>query len=375
MLEPIIYALFAILTFALVFVAWKLNFAFSSFKIKKPLNLSNNTDELPSVSVCIPARNEMHAMTECLERVIASNYPKLEIIVLDDSSVDNTSVLIKSFAHAGVRFVEGSPLDKGWLGKNYALQGLLNEASGTYVFYMDVDTQIAPDTISQLVAYLGAEDVQMVSVLPRREDAWRASVVFGTLRYFWEVIFHRPAAPATASGAWMINRLTLIEEFNGFNDIKTDIQPESSLSSQLMQNGKYRFLIGTKKLGVAYEKKWRSQIDTSIRLAYPVFNQNKLFAGFGIVAQLMLLLPFVVLAIGDSVQFLVRVIAVSLAVGYIGLFAIYLAHVYRRGWWLSAIVWPLLIIQEFIILVSSVILYSQNKVNWKGRPVSISTDD
>lgn len=363
--------IFVVLTFVLIFIAWKLNFAFRNFKIKRPFNISSNIGDLPSVSVCIPARNEMHAMTQCLERVIASDYPKLEIIVLDDSSADNTSVLIKSFAHAGVRFVEGSPLSEGWLGKNYAYQGLLNEASGTYVFYMDVDTQITPSTISQLVAYAQQENAQMVSVLPRREDVWRGSVVFGTLRYFWELIFHRSSAPATAGSAWMINRLLLIEKFNGFKDMKAVIQPESSLSSQLMREDKYRFLIGTKKLGVAYEKKWRSQIDTSIRLAFPVFYNNILSAVIGVVAQLMLLVPFAVLVFGNSTQVGLRLTAASLAIGYIGLFAIYLAHIYHRGWWLSAIVWPILVIQEITILVTSVILHGRHLVNWKGRPVSI----
>lgn len=371
MLELIIYVVFVGLTFVLIFMAWKLNFAFRKFRIKKPLNAANPIGELPSVSVCIPARNEMHAMTQCLERVIASNYPKLEIIVLDDSSADNTSVLIKSFAHAGVRFVEGSPLAEGWLGKNYALQGLLNEASGTYVFYMDVDTQIATDTISQLVAYARQENALMVSVLPRREDAWRASVVFGTLRYFWELLFHRASAPATASSAWMINRQTLIEKYNGFNDIKSIIQPESSLSSLLMQDDKYRFVIGTKKLGVAYEKKWRSQIDTSIRLAFPVFKNNIALTITGIVAQLMLLVPFVVLVLAPSDMSTLRLIAGCLAAGYIGLFATYLSHTHRRGWWLSAVVWPVLIIQEIVILVTSIILYGQHRVNWKGRSVSL----
>ena len=64
-------------------------------------------------------------MNDCLERVVASTYPKLEIIVLDDHSQDNTSALIKSFAHKGVRFVEGTKLPEGWLGKNHALQLLL----------------------------------------------------------------------------------------------------------------------------------------------------------------------------------------------------------------------------------------------------------
>ena len=68
------------------------------------------SQDLPTVSVCISARNETHAMTQCLERIVASDYPKLEVIVLDDGSRDNTSLLIKSFAHAGVRFIEGSSL-------------------------------------------------------------------------------------------------------------------------------------------------------------------------------------------------------------------------------------------------------------------------
>ena len=36
--------------------------------------------ELPTVTICITARNETHAMTRCLEHVVASEYPKLEII-------------------------------------------------------------------------------------------------------------------------------------------------------------------------------------------------------------------------------------------------------------------------------------------------------
>ena len=74
---------------------------------------SANEDELPTVSVCIPARNEMHALEQCLEYILASDYGKLEVLVLDDSSSDQTPHIIRSFAHAGVRFIPGSPLPKG----------------------------------------------------------------------------------------------------------------------------------------------------------------------------------------------------------------------------------------------------------------------
>ena len=79
-------------------------------------------------------------MTDALHRVIASTYPKLEIIVLDDLSADKTPALIKAFAQDGVRFIEGGPVPKDWLGKNHALDTLLRQASGTYVLFLDVES-------------------------------------------------------------------------------------------------------------------------------------------------------------------------------------------------------------------------------------------
>jgi len=327
-------------------------------------------ESLPSVTVCIPARNENHAMTDSLERVIASNYPKLEIIVLDDMSGDDTSSLIKAFAHDGVRFVEGSRLPIGWLGKNHALQALLKEASGTYVLFMDVDTRLAPDSIEQLVSYAMQEQAAMISVLPRREDGPRASVLFSTLRYFWEIMFHRKSAPATASNAWMIHRKTLIDEFNGFESFKDAIQPEARLSAALMATGKYRFLIGTEMLGVSYEKKWRSQLSTSVRLLFPLLGakiENVIIAALDLCIAAVPI--FVVLAgpiVGWSIH---QLIAGLIYLLFAGLYAMYLKKIWLRGWVAGALLWPLITIQEAVLAIMSAIRYKQNVVTWKGRLV------
>jgi len=119
-------------------------------RLTKPLS----SKDLPTVSVCIPARNEKHAMTQCLERVLASDYEKLEVVVFDDSSNDETSVLIRSFAHAGVRFVPGTELPGEWLGRNRALDILAHEASGDYIVFMDVDTYITVNSITKLMSYM-----------------------------------------------------------------------------------------------------------------------------------------------------------------------------------------------------------------------------
>lgn len=329
--------------------------------------------DVPSVSVCIPARNEMHAMERCLENVLASDYPKFEVIVLDDSSVDQTPVLIKSFAHAGVRFVEGSPLTAGWLGKNHALEGLLHEASGKYILYLCVDTQIERSTISQLVAYAEHERAAMVSVLPRREDGYRFSVLFSPLRYVWELLLASPKRPATASAAWLIDRHVLRDELGGFGGQAMVIQPETEFAATLAQTDRYRFLVSTEKLGVKYEKKWRSHVNTSTRLLYRLVGTAWSRRRLGALLLATLALPPFLLAIslvfGSSLfacLALVEVLVMMVAYG------LYCRRVWRSGWWLGGLLWPVIIIQEIILALRSVSAYKHGTVSWKGRPVEIS---
>src|SRR5688500_11530400 len=99
-----IVLLLILVTLVAIFILWRLWRAFALYRMPREIKLRT---EMPSVTVCIPARNEMHALAECLERVLASDYEKLEILVFDDSSLDDTPTLIKSFAHEGVRFVPG----------------------------------------------------------------------------------------------------------------------------------------------------------------------------------------------------------------------------------------------------------------------------
>ncbi len=350
-----------------VFMARHVIYALRHFTLTRPLQLTKSIEKIPSVSVCIPARNEMHAMTECLESVLKSDYPKMEVIVLDDRSEDTTSTLVKAFAHEGVRFVEGKKIPLGWLGKNYALQALLNEASGTYILFMDVDTRLQPGSISQMMSYMLSEKATMLSVMPRREDGWRASVIFAPLRYFWEIVFHSRTTPATASNAWIIKRQELID---GFEPYKSAIQPESKLASRFMAQHTYRFLLSHSVVGVSYAKKWSSQIETSIRLLYPLLGSQVVRCIGALIALLFLLTPSIVLI--DTIQTgwtFMQTICMIIAVAYTLLYGVYLKQVWRRGWWLGALLWPVIIVQEFFLIVFSIERYLTKTVTWKGRPV------
>lgn len=357
----------ALLTALLLIMALRLERALSLFRIKK---MYTAAIEAPSVTVCIPARNETHAMTQCLERVLASDYEKLEIVVYDDSSTDDTSFLIRSFAHAGVRFIPGTALPEGWLGKNHALEVLAREASGTYIVFLDVDTSIQPTTISQLVGYMMTEKLVMSSVIPARADTLRMGILFGTLRYFWELVLSREKAPATSGSLWMINRQTLLDTLGGFVSHKNEVEVEEHIAA-IIGVAAYHCLVSNQTLGVTYEKRWSSQIETSRRLLFPMLGATWLGVLMGGVVLLLLNLPF--LTVLSFVLFgwtPIQSIALLFVIVSIALYGIYTAHLWRRYWWLSAVLWPLVVLQELVVLLRSVSGYARRTITWKGRSVT-----
>ena len=350
---------------AVVF-GWRLQAALRRFKIHRAFSAPA---EAPSVSVCIPARNETHAMTQCLERVLSSDYRKMEVLVYDDESADDTSILIKSFAHAGVRFVTGPALPQNWLGKNHALEVLAREASGTYILFLDVDTHINVTTISQIVGYSMENDLVMTSVIPGRNDVWRANVLFGHLRYFWQLLLARDNSPAASSSLWMIKRHVLLRTIGGFAPHKAQVAPEVRIA-EIIGPVAYRCLVNNAQLGVTYEKRLQSQRETSRRLLYPMVGGTMTGALMGCIVFTLLNLPlFVVISSIVTGWSPVHTIALTYLVAFGLIYAEYTYAVWRRNWWLGIFVWPIVVLHEFILFITSTYGYLRHTITWKGRPV------
>ncbi|WP_294393183.1 glycosyltransferase [uncultured Sphingomonas sp.] len=104
----------------------------------------------PSVSVIIPAYNEERVIAGSIARVLASDYPGLQVIVADDGSLDQTSAIVAG-AFAGDPRVTLLTLQNG--GKAAALNRALRDVTGDVVIALDADTQFEPETIRRLARW------------------------------------------------------------------------------------------------------------------------------------------------------------------------------------------------------------------------------
>lgn len=59
---------------------------------------TNGTEELPGVSVVVCARNEEDNLQEYLHNLLTQDYPKYEVIVVDDGSEDQTRMILELYA-------------------------------------------------------------------------------------------------------------------------------------------------------------------------------------------------------------------------------------------------------------------------------------
>jgi poly-beta-1,6 N-acetyl-D-glucosamine synthase len=102
----------------------------------------------PSVSVLIAAYNEQKVIGRTIQAVLDSGYSPLEVIVVDDGSIDGTAQEVQRLfgAHPQVRLI-CQPNQ----GKAAALNNAIQHATGEILVALDADTIFLPNTIANLV--------------------------------------------------------------------------------------------------------------------------------------------------------------------------------------------------------------------------------
>lgn len=330
--------------------------------------------ELPSVSVCIPARNETEDLIACLQSIIASEYPKLEILVLDDCSQQQTSEIIKGFAHQGVRFLAGEPVRSGWLAKNQAYQALADAASGEYLIFCGVDVRLDKKSIKSIVKTLRSRKKLMLSVLPHGADEGLWGTLVQPMRYWWELAlprrpFNRPPALSTF---WAIKREALTRT-GGFKAVNNMVIPESYFARELARQDGYSFVRSDELLQISSAKRFPEQWQTAVRTRYPQLRKRPESVFMLIVAELIIfVLPVSLFVAGFflNLGYIWTLSALTtLLLGVIHYRIVHAWHPGREG--LALLAMPASFLIEIYSMLLSMYKYELSTVTWKERNICI----
>ena len=235
------------------------------------LNYAKKSDKkdrkkLPVVSVIIAAYNEEKSIVKCLDTVWKSNYPRLEIIIVDDGSKDATYSHVKQFianhnyrsTTSQVRRFGDGTLKRVWHrgnvaesrtiklmtkpngGKSSALNmALASGVSGEYVMTLDADSILDKQAIRNAVSYFKDNTIVGVAANVRVLDSLS---IIGLLQKFEHMIGYRSKKFYSMTGSELIvggvastYRKSVLEEV-GFYD--TDTQTEDiGLSMKITAKG------------------------------------------------------------------------------------------------------------------------------------------
>jgi len=113
----------------------------------------------PLVSILIPCHNAARWLTATLESALAQTWPRIEIVVVNDGSTDNSGAIARSFTPRGVRVI-----DQPNSGPGAALNRALRESTGDFVKFLDADDLISPESVAIQVAALGTPRIREIAV-------------------------------------------------------------------------------------------------------------------------------------------------------------------------------------------------------------------
>lgn len=133
--------------------------------------------DCPSISILFAARDEEEKLPRGLGTFQALDYPRYEIIAVDDRSRDATGRILQEAAarDARLKTMRVEELPAGWLGKPHGLQRAYEASSGEWLVFTDADVRFAPDLLRRAVAVV-------------RQQGWDHLTIFGSvdMHGFWE---------------------------------------------------------------------------------------------------------------------------------------------------------------------------------------------
>jgi 1,2-diacylglycerol 3-beta-glucosyltransferase len=201
----------------------------------------------PSVSIIIAARNEEHNIGRCLDSMVRLTYPAelLEIVVVDDRSMDDTRAIVNTYAKLCPRIsiVTTSPEEGNLRGKTNAVTHGIESSTGEIIMFTDADCAVPEGWVEETVKYYEDAHVGVVAGF----TSLNARDWFGAMQALdWFSLFSVAAAmirlryPVTAVGNNLSVRRSAYEAVGGYRTIPFSVTEDYALFHAITAGANFR---------------------------------------------------------------------------------------------------------------------------------------
>jgi cellulose synthase/poly-beta-1,6-N-acetylglucosamine synthase-like glycosyltransferase len=196
-------------------------------------------------SVVIAARDEEMRVEQTVRHLLAQLGVELEIIVVDDRSVDETKEILnrlaKEDARLQVKRVDALP--DGWLGKSHACRIGADAATGEWILFTDADCWLKPDVVARAIALAEREGVDHVTLTPGiaartlGARAWHLAFLITITNWMSGVNRDQPRV-YLGLGAFNLVRTSAYRECGGYEALRLTVLDDVKLGLLLRRAGK-----------------------------------------------------------------------------------------------------------------------------------------
>ncbi len=258
-------------------------------------------ERLPGLSIVIAARDEAESIEKSLSSLLEQDYPRLQVIVVDDRSSDGTSDIVRKVKEQHPRsdrltIIHNQELPEGWLGKVHALHLGVQATCHPLILLTDGDIIFSRDALRRAVTAQQVLGADHMAVAPRFEieGFWEPTLV----AYFF-ILFVARFQPSTVHrkkhrfvGVGAFNMVTrqLLEKMDWLKPLRLQVVDDLHLGLLAKSRGGRQFaLLGQESVSVRWFRGLAGVVRGLEKNAYAGLNYNLPFA---IAASLAAASPF-----------------------------------------------------------------------------------
>jgi len=335
-------------------------------------NTDKANDEKSLVSILIPARNEENNIEKCLLSCIRQTYKNVEIIVLDDSSEDRTSEIVKrviaKYSDKKIFLYESKSLPAGWKGKNWACHNLSKHAKGDYLLFIDADVELGINAVNSALCLMSKDNIQMITAFPTQIMKTFGEKIFVDLVINWTFLnlfpFRLTKSLKSEFLTPVIGQFILVDkniylESGGHEAAKDDVVEDRTLGINIKRTG-------ANILPILGGNQLFCRMYTSTSEAYKGFQKNS-FKGSQMNFIAYTIFIFTVPSLFYIPIFLAFVDKIFLIVVIMWLSGLVMKSLILKQNPLLIILFPLQIISIVPLGISSMLKTRNHQNYWKGR--------